>query len=97
MMIVGVCRLELGLEDNFSLKGKRAVVKRVIQRVRNRFNVAIAEVDANDVLTRAVLGFAVIANDKRFVNSMVDKVVQFVEELGDAPVLDSQFQIERYD
>ncbi len=57
-MWVGVCRLELGLDDNFSLKGKRSVVKRTIQRMRNRFNLAMAEVDDADVHTRAVLGFA---------------------------------------
>ncbi len=95
-MFVGVCRLDLSIEDNFSLKGKRAVVKRVIQRTRNRFNIAMAEVDDNDVHSRAVLGFAVVSNDKRFVNSVLDKVIDFIEELGDAPIEDVRYQIEQY-
>ncbi len=95
-MIVGACRVVLGLHDNHSLKGKRGVVKRVIQRCRNRFNVGMSEVDDNDVLTRAVVGFVVVGNDRRFVNSVIDKVLDFIEELGDAPIEDSQFSIEQY-
>ncbi len=95
-MWVGVCRLELGLDDNFSLKGKRSVVKRTIQRMRNRFNLAMAEVDDADVHTRAVLGFAVVGNDKRFVNSCIDKIIDAVEELGTAPIIGVHFDIENY-
>ena len=93
---VGVCRLELALDDNFSLKGKRSVLKRLIQRTRNRFNVAMAEVDMADVHTRGVVGFSVIGNDRRFVNSCIDKIVDFIEELGEAPIIDCRFQIEDY-
>ena len=94
---IGVCRLDLGLDDNFSLKGKRSVVRRVIQRTRNKFNVAMAEVgDNNDVLTVATLGFTVIGNERGFVNSMVDKIVDFVEELSEAPLLNAQVQIDQY-
>ena len=95
-MYVGACELVLGLSGNDSLKGKRSVVKSVIQRTRNRFNVAMAEVDDNDVHGRAVLGFAVVGNDKRFVNSVIDKIVDFVEETGLAPIESAQFQIDRY-
>lgn len=95
-MWVGVCRVELGIDDNFSLKGKRSVVKRVIQRTRNRFNVAMGEVADTDVLTRAVLGFAVVGNDKRFVNSCIDKIIDSIEELGTAPIIGCQFEIEDY-
>jgi hypothetical protein len=93
MLIVGVCEVELAIEDNFSLKGKRSVVKKVIDRCQQKYNLAIAEVDANDELARAVLGFAVVGNDSRFVNSMVDKIVQFIDEVGDAPVTHHSFEI----
>ncbi|NUN14512.1 MAG: DUF503 domain-containing protein [Myxococcales bacterium] len=93
MFYVGVCRVELGIDDNFSLKGKRSIVKRVIDRTRHRFNVAIGEVEDNDVLDRAVLGFAVVGNDRSFVNSCVDKIVNFIDEIGEAPIEDHQIQI----
>ena len=95
-MIVGVCRIELGIAGNDSLKGKRSVVKRVIQRTRNKFNVAMAEVEDNDALGHAVLGFAVVGNETRFINSCIDKIVDFIEAEGDAPIIDVQFEIEQY-
>ena len=58
-MVIGVCRFELVLEDNCSLKGKRSVIRPLVAHVRQRFNVAIAEVDDHDDWERAVLGFAV--------------------------------------
>ncbi|MFT5429879.1 MAG: hypothetical protein ACI9OJ_000552 [Myxococcota bacterium] len=94
---VGVCRVDLSLQDNFSLKGKRSVVRRVIARTRNQHNIAMAEVgDNNDVLTRATIGFSIVGNDKRFVNSCIDTVLNFIEEMGEAPIIDSTFEIEQY-
>ena len=94
-MVVGVCRLTLTIPEglNDSLKGKRGVVKRVISRTRNEFNVAMAEVGDNDVWDSAVLGFAVVANDHRFVNQVVDKVVHFIQELYLAEVEDWETEI----
>ena len=94
---VGVCRFELWIDDNESLKGKRSVVKKTIQRTRNRFNCAMAEVDDNDILTRAVLAYTVVGNERRFVNSMISKINDFIEDLGTAPVGDVIFEIEQYD
>jgi uncharacterized protein YlxP (DUF503 family) len=93
MLVVGVCQIELSLGDNFSLKGKRSIVKRVIQRTRSRFNVAIGEVDDNDALDHAVIGFSVVGNDSRFVNSCVDKIVDFIDSIGEAPVASHDFEI----
>ena len=95
-MVVGICRVELALDGITSLKGKRSVVKRVIHRIRNRFNCAMAEVDHLDQLTVAVLGFTVVANDQRFINSCVDKIVGAIDGLGLAPIRDHQFVIETY-
>lgn len=95
-LIVGVCRLDLGIEGNDSLKGKRSVLRRVIDRSRNRFNVAIAEVDDLDVLDRGVLGFAVVGNDRRVIQSRIDTIVEFIDAMGLAPVDDHQFEIVNY-
>lgn len=95
-MVVGVCKVVLALYDNGSLKGKRSVVKKVIHRTRNRFNVAMAEVEDNDVLDHAVVAFTLIGNDRRVINSRIDKVVDFIEESGIAPVADHDFDIVSY-
>ena len=95
-LVVGICKLQLEIEDNFSLKGKRSVVRRVKDRVRNRYNIAIAEVDDLDALDRSTLGFAVVGNDHADVNSRVDRIVDFIEELDLAPVGMYDFDILHY-
>jgi uncharacterized protein YlxP (DUF503 family) len=91
-----VCRVELGIEDNDSLKGKRSVVRKIIDRTRNNYNLAMAEVDDLDSLGSAVLAFAVVGNDRRYLQSKIDKILEFIESLGLAPIVDSQFEIENY-
>ena len=85
-MIVGVCRVHLFLPENDSLKGKRAVVKRVVERVRARFNAAAAEVGQLDEHERAELGFVVVSNDSRHANSMLNKIAEFCEANADAEI-----------
>jgi uncharacterized protein YlxP (DUF503 family) len=78
-MHVGVAHVELHLAENSSLKGKRMVVKSVIQRVRNRFNVAIAEIDTQDAWEVITLGIVCVSDDPRHSNEMLSKVVDFIE------------------
>jgi uncharacterized protein YlxP (DUF503 family) len=74
-MFVAVARLVLAIPESHSLKTKRKVVRRVLDRVRHRFNVAAAEVEAMDVHQRAVLGLSVVSNDGRHAQSQLDKIV----------------------
>ena len=76
---VGIARLTLYLAENASLKGKRMVVRSVTQRIRNRFNVAVAEVDTQDAWQVITLGIACLSDDKRHANEMLNKVMEFVE------------------
>src|SRR5437762_2121462 len=93
-MLVGVARLELHLAENASLKGKRMVVKSVIQRTRNRFNVAIAEIDTQDAWRVATLGIVCVSEDRRHSNEMLNKVLDFIEsERLDAEVGDVQLEL----
>jgi uncharacterized protein YlxP (DUF503 family) len=95
-MVVGVCRLQIGIPETGSLKGKRSVVKRIIGRTQQKFNVAIAEVDDLDLWQRATLGFAVVGNEQSFVNSMVDKILDFIERLELAELLDQEMEFLQY-
>jgi uncharacterized protein YlxP (DUF503 family) len=91
---VGLARLTLFIPDSHSLKEKRMVLRRVKDRARQKFNVAIAEVEENDVWQRAVLGLAVIGNEGRFVESALDEVVRFVE--GQAMVTNTEREIQTF-
>jgi uncharacterized protein YlxP (DUF503 family) len=93
-MHVGIARLELLIPENGSLKEKRMVVRSVAQRVRNRFNVAVAEVDTQDVWEVATLGIVCVSDDPRHSNEMLSKVLAFIEsERLDAEVGDVQMEL----
>lgn len=77
-MVVGVCRMTLGLPGNDSLKGKRKVVRGLLDRMRSKFNVAAAEVEDMDNHRRAVVGFSVVSNDAAHANSMLDTIAEFI-------------------
>jgi uncharacterized protein len=95
-MVVGVLRLVLVIPGARSLKEKRHAVRKITDRVRSRYNVGIAEVAENDVWQRAVLGVAAVANDRSFVNEVLDKVVRDVEQVGVADLVSREMEIESY-
>ena len=93
-MHVGVALVTLYLADNASLKGKRMVVRSVTQRIRNRFNVAVAEVDTQDAWEVITLGIACLSEDKQHANEMLSKVIAFVEsERLDAEVGEVEIEL----
>jgi hypothetical protein len=77
-MNVGVCQVSLRLPENMSLKGKRQVLKSITSRVRQKFNVAVAEVDDNDMWQRATIGVCCISNNRRHTNEVLSHVVDFI-------------------
>ena len=92
-MVVGVGRLHLWLQDNHSLKGKRKVVRQTIERVRSRFHLAIAEVGDQDLWQSIRLGFSVVGSDSRVIHSLMDRVVNFIEDLHLSEVLDVDLEV----
>jgi hypothetical protein len=78
-MVIGVCTLELYLPDTHSLKGKRQVVNSLKGKLKHRFNISVAEIDDLDVWQRATLGAAIISNDRRYVDSELSKILNFIE------------------
>lgn len=95
-MVVGVLRLTLFLPDNHSLKGKRHVIRAIKDRVRNKFNVSIAESDHHDMWQRAELGICQVGNDRAFVDSALREVVNFIDSLGLAPLGEELLEIVNY-
>ena len=78
-MNVGVCKISIRIPENRSLKGKRRVVNSLCSRVRNKFNVAIAEVDDNETWQLATLGFTCVGNNSRHINETLDQIISFIE------------------
>ncbi|MBX3251089.1 MAG: DUF503 domain-containing protein [Myxococcales bacterium] len=94
-MLVGVCRVALSLPGVTSLKEKRSIVRRVLERTSARFPVSAAEVADQDRHDRAVLGFALASSDGAHASAVLERVLRFVEELGVAPVIRRQTQLLR--
>jgi uncharacterized protein YlxP (DUF503 family) len=93
-MVVGLCRVVLALPWNDSLKGKRSVVKSILERARGRFQVAAAEVADHDAHRRATLGFAVVSNDVRHARAVLDKLVSFAATATQAQLIDQSTCVE---
>lgn len=92
-MRVAVCRIELYLPQNGSLKGKRQVLSSLCERVRRKYHVAVAEVDAHDLWQRAVLGVACVGNESRHVNQVMDSLLTFMRATPSVELIDSKMEI----
>lgn len=92
-MVVGVVRLTLQIPDNNSLKGKRRVVQQIIQRTRNRYAIAISETGLNDDHRLTELGMACVGNDRRVINSVLDRAVEYIDSLATAVIANREMEI----
>lgn len=92
-MVVGICTIEIHLPESGSLKSKRQILKRIKDRIRNRFNVSIAEVENNDLWQRATLGVAAVANQGKFVNQILSQAVEHIQKESGIIVLDYSMEI----
>ena len=93
MIAVGLLTVDLQIPASRSLKNKRKVVSSITAKLRQRFNVAVAEVDFQDKWQRCRIGVSAISNDGQVVENQLRKVRDMIEGTGLAVVLDSEFEI----
>ena len=92
-MIVGAAAVEIHIHGSRSLKQKRGVVRSISQRVRNRFNLSVAEVGGWDRWQFAVLGLSAMGSDAVVVRRVLDRALEFIEDLHLAEVLNTDVEI----
>jgi len=92
-MVIGYGIISFRLNDCRSLKGKRKIIKSIVNRLQNKFNASVAEVGFNDIYQMAQIGFAVVGNDKKMINSKMDKIVNMAEAFGLAEMIDSEMEM----
>ena len=92
-MTVGILQLELSIGDAMSLKDKRRVIKSLKDRIAHGHNVSIAEVGALDQHRRSILGIAMVANDRAYVEGGLSKLVDFVRSVGNVDLIDYQIEL----
>ncbi len=92
-MVVGFGIITFRLHDCRSLKGKRKIVKSIISRLRNNFNASVAEVGSNDIYQSSMIGFSMVGNNRRVLNSKIDKIFNMADALGLAEIIDTEMEI----
>lgn len=92
-MTIGFCHIDLYLPECTSLKQKRSVLKSVMARTRNKFNISVSELGDNDRWQRAQLGVATVANNSRYANQVLSKVVNLIEREDRLIVVDYSLEL----
>ncbi|MCF8010532.1 MAG: DUF503 domain-containing protein [Clostridiales bacterium] len=87
-MVVGVLTIEIHMGMENSLKGKRRILKSLIDRLKSKFNVSVSEVDKQDFWQVAVLGVSTVSNESAHAHKMMSKVINFIEMQGEIELID---------
>ena len=94
-MHVGCCSIKFYLHGNQSLKGKRQVVRTIKDRLKNKFNVSVAEIGNQDVWQSLHIGIVSVNSDPKYLEGQVTRVVDAIEKMHLAEITDCQVQITR--
>ncbi len=92
-MIVGLCTVELLIPESHSLKEKRQVLQSLKTRLRDKFNVSVAEVGEQDLWQKAILGLACVANESAHVNQVLDQAVNLIQAVPTVQLLRSRIEL----
>ncbi|KXA30507.1 hypothetical protein HMPREF3229_00970 [Peptoniphilus harei] len=92
-MIIGICTCEIFIFNANSLKSKRSVVKSIIEKSKNRFNISIAEVGENDKWQKSIIAFSTISNDQKIVEETVEKVINFFDSYSEIEIINIKREI----
>ncbi|MDQ2087166.1 DUF503 domain-containing protein [Herbivorax sp. ANBcel31] len=92
-MVIGVCKVILNIDEAFSLKEKRQIVRSIVEKLKTKFNASVAEVELNDVWKKAVIGISCTSNKSSHADSMMANMVNFIENDGRAVLFDYSTEI----
>jgi uncharacterized protein YlxP (DUF503 family) len=92
-IIVGLCTVELFLPGSQSLKDKRQVLLSLKDRLREKFNLSVAEVDGQDLWQKAVLGLACVANEGRYINQVLDQALNVIRAVPAVEIVQSRIEL----
>jgi len=90
-MILAGLEVTLRLFEVYSLKEKRRIVKSIVDRMHNRFNVSSAEVAEMDNLNKAVVGFAVVSNNQKITDKVLQNVVNEIDQFYEVEIISTEW------
>jgi uncharacterized protein YlxP (DUF503 family) len=93
-MNTGVCKIRLHIPYNQSLKEKRRIIKSIITRLRNKFNVSVSEVDDQDLWQLATLGISCVSNNSQHIDETLTRVVNFItQNYPESEIIEQEVEI----
>lgn len=92
-MIIGICTCEIFIFNANSLKSKRSVVKSIIEKSKNRFNISIAEVGENDKWQKSIIAFSTISNNQKIVEETIEKVINLFDSYSEIEIINIKREI----
>ena len=96
-MYVGVCRLTLVAPGTRSRKEKRSILRRIKDRTASRYRVSVAEVDLQEVLSKMVIGFAVVSSSGELAESLLEGIIGFIAGIGVAQIIGDDREVFRFE
>lgn len=94
-MNVGCCSIRFYLHGNGSLKGKRRIVRAIKDRIKNKFNISVAEVGDQDSWKNLHLGIVAVNADARYLEGQLQQVVHFIDNMHLAEMTQHEIQLIR--
>jgi uncharacterized protein YlxP (DUF503 family) len=92
-IFIGVCTFEVHIPDSGSLKTKRQSLRSLKDRIRNKFNVSVAEIEDNDLWQKATLAVAAVSNDRTHLNQTLDHVLDVVRAVPGLDLIDHHIEL----
>lgn len=92
-MKIGIARITLYIPCCQSLKEKRAIIRSIKDKIRNRFNVSAAETGSNDKWQKAEMGFSMVSNDGKHIQAEMEKLTRFLKIIQPVTLVDNEFEI----
>ncbi|TYT22534.1 DUF503 domain-containing protein [Dictyoglomus thermophilum] len=92
-MLIGVCRVIISIPESFSLKEKRKVKRSIVDKVRSKFNVSIAEVESQEIWNELVLGISIVSTESKYIYEVMSEIIKLIEEQKDTELIDYEIDI----
>ena len=95
-MFVGAGIIKINVPYSRSLKDKRKVIKSIINSLQSKYNISISEVASQNNTTIGEIGFSMVSPDQKYINSLFEKVLNFINDNYDIVVLNEDYEIMKY-
>lgn len=95
-MRVIVIKVDLRADWCHSLKEKRMVVKSVVGKLQNKFNISVCEIDNQDIHNLITIGIVGIGIDSKVCDSIIDNIINYIEDITDAEIINIEQEVNIY-